>query len=196
MKLYTTKRSPFARKVRIMAIEKNISLDLIDQDLVNKSPELVAANPLGKIPVLLLDNGETLIDSPVICEYLEHLKPEPVFIPKANRFQILHLAAVGDGITEAALTIYMEKMRHPDSFNKPLVENQEKAIPRVYTYLESQMDILSQVNLASVSVAAAIGYVNLRVPQLGPQHYSPVIQKWYEQFSQRPSMVQTIPVLT
>lgn len=196
MKLYTTPRSPFARKIRIMAIEKNIPLELVNHDLVNKSDELLAANPLGKVPVLILDNGQSLVDSPVICEYIDQLKPDPLFIPLANRFEILHLSAIADGITEAALTMYMEKMRHPDSFNKPLVENQERAIPRAYKYLESRMNVISRLNLASVTLGAAIGYVNLRTPEFGPQHHSSVIQKWYEEFSKRPSMVQTIPIVT
>jgi glutathione S-transferase len=73
MQLLYTKRSPYARKAQIIALEKGIALTLIDEDLANKSPALLAANPLAKIPVLILDNGQTLFDSPVICEYLDSL---------------------------------------------------------------------------------------------------------------------------
>ena len=61
MKLLYTKRSPYARKVRVVALEKNIPLDLIDEDLQNKSQRLLSANPLGKVPTLVLDNGITVL---------------------------------------------------------------------------------------------------------------------------------------
>ncbi len=82
MKLLYTKRSPYARKVRVIALEKNIPLDLIDEDLHKKSQRLLDANPLGKVPTLVLDNGTTVFDSPVICQYLDNLHDKPIMIPR------------------------------------------------------------------------------------------------------------------
>ena len=78
MKLLYTKRSPYARKARIVALEKKIDLQLIDEDLTKKSPTLLSTNPIGKIPTLVLDDGEILMDSPVICKYLDGLNERPV----------------------------------------------------------------------------------------------------------------------
>lgn len=198
MKLYYTQRSPYARKVIVIAMEKNIPLELVNQDLAKKSPELVAANPLGKIPVLILESGESIVDSPVICEYLEHLKPEPRMIPEhvTQKFHILHMSAIADGIMEAAIAAYMEKQRHAEAFHKNFVKLQEDAILRSYVYLETQLKVLSQLNMASVAAACAIGYVNLRLPQLGPRNHSPAVAKWFDEFSKRPSMQKTIPVVS
>ena len=198
MKLYYTQRSPYARKVIVTAIEKDIPLELISEDLAKKSPALLAANPLGKIPTLVLDNGQVIVDSPVICEYLEHLKPELRMIPQdvTRKFHLLHIAAIADGVMESAIAAYMEKQRHPESFHPKFVENQEQAILRSYAYLETQLKFLSELNIASIAVACAIGYVNLRLPQLGPQNHNIAVAKWFEEFSKRPSMQKTIPVVS
>ena len=83
MKLLYTKRSPYARKIRVVALEKNIALDLIDEDLQKKSQRLLDANPLGKVPTLVLDNGTTVFDSPVICQYLDNLNDNIIMIPRS-----------------------------------------------------------------------------------------------------------------
>lgn len=195
MKLLYTKRSPYARKVRIMAIEKQIPLDLVDEDLTNKSPRLLEANPLGKIPTLILDNGEVLVDSPVICEYLDGLKESPRFIPKGKkeRFKILHWAAIADGLMDAAVAGYMEKIRHPENFNAAFIKTQEEAIARGLGFFEKHLKELEKPSLASVAVACAIGYVNFRLPQAGPHAHHPKLAKWFEEFSKRQSLSETQP---
>src|SRR3989338_8837237 len=195
MKLFYTKRSPYARKVRIMAIEKQIFLELMEEDLTNKSSRLLGVNPLGKIPALLLDNGETLVDSPVICEYLESVKEQPVFIPKdkKERFKILCWEAIADGMMDAAVTGYMEKIRHPEIFNAPLVKNQEDTIARGLDFFEKHWKELEQLSLASIAVTSAIGYINFRLPHAGPQMKHPKLAKWFDEFSKRPSLAATKP---
>ena len=91
MKLFYTKRSPYARKVRVLALEKGITLDLINEDLAKKSKVLLDSNPLGKVPTLILDNGDTIYDSVVICQYLDELNDTPVLIPKSGkaRYEVL-----------------------------------------------------------------------------------------------------------
>src|SRR5580698_9785493 len=100
MKLLYTKRSPFARKVRVIALEKNITLDLIDEDLQKKSQRLLDANPLGKVPTLILDNGTTIFDSPVICRYLDTLNDENIMLPHATRerLEVLKWEAFADDL--------------------------------------------------------------------------------------------------
>src|ERR1700679_304984 len=86
MKLLYTKRSPYARKVRVIAMEKNIILDLVDEDLQKKSQRLLEANPLGKVPTLILDNGTTVFDSPVICKYLNSQNDTPIMTPREELY--------------------------------------------------------------------------------------------------------------
>lgn len=195
MKLLYTKRSPYARKVRVMALEKKIDLELIEEDLTKKSSQLVAANPLGKIPTLILDNGETLCDSPVICEYLEQVKPSPAFIPteQKQRFRVLHLCAIADGMMDAAVSAYMEKVRHPENFNIDFIKAQERAIDQGLKFFDEHLNELQKFNLASVAVASAIGYVNFRLPHCGPANKYPKLAKWFDEFSKRPSMAETVP---
>ena len=137
MKLLYTKRSPYARKPRVIALEKNIPLDLIDEDLQNKSQRLLGANPLGKVPTLVLDNGETLYDSPVICQYLDEINDKPILIPRSGpeRYKVLKWEAVADDLMTVAINCYMEKVRHPKDFHAQFVGAQEAAVQKAYAFI-------------------------------------------------------------
>jgi glutathione S-transferase len=193
MKLLYTKRSPYARKVRVIALEKNIPLDLIDEDLQKKSQRLLDANPLGKVPTLVLDNGVTVFDSPVICQYLDGLDDKVIMIPReaALRTEVLKWEAFADDLMTAAINLYMEKIRHPQDFHKDFCTALEANIRSSYGYIEKNLSKLQEFNLAPVAVASAIGYIHFRLPHLKAQ--GPLLQ-CFEEISQRPSMAQTIPV--
>ncbi|HLF17725.1 MAG TPA: glutathione S-transferase N-terminal domain-containing protein [Candidatus Omnitrophota bacterium] len=196
MKLLYTKRSPYARKTRVVALEKNIKLDLIEENLTKKSGQLLRANPIGKIPTLILNNGETLIDSPVICEYLDGLNDTPVLIPKNNKERIdaLHLQAIADGLMDVTVALYMEKVRHPNDFNQAFVTAQQETIANTLAYLDKDITQIKELSLAAIAVACAIGYLNFRLSELNPQGRFPKLQAWFEEFSKRPSLAQTAPV--
>ena len=195
MKLLYTKRSPYARKCRIIALEKNIKLDLMEEDLTKKSNDLTLANPLGKIPTLILDSGEIIIDSPVIAEYLDSINDNSIFIPRSGkeRFQVLHLAAIADGLMDVTIAAYMEKTRHPQDFNESFVKAQEETIARCLKFLDGSVKGLNALNLFSVATACAIGYMNFRLPQIWRTYQSPKLASWYDQFSKRPSLQATQP---
>jgi glutathione S-transferase len=192
MKLLYTKRSPYARKPRVMAIEKEIVLELIDEDLANKSKQLLESNPLGKVPTLILDNGETLFDSVVICQYLDDLKV-PRLIPQSGkaRYDVLKWEAMADDMVTTAIYTYMEKIRHPQDFHAQFVANGENTILKGYQYIESRLNDLQTFSLAPIAVASAIGYIHFRLPHLKVQGK---LASWFDEFSQRPSMQDTIPV--
>jgi len=193
MKLLYTKRSPYARKVRIIALEKNIPLDLIDEDLQKKSQRLLDANPLGKVPTLVLDNGTSVFDSPVICQYLDSLHDKVIMIPReaSKRIEVLKWEAFADDLMTAAINLYMEKIRHPNEFHKDFIAISEKNIFSAYGYIEGDLSQLKDFNLAPIAVASAIGYIHFRLPHL--QVKGSLLQ-WFEAISKRPSMAQTIPV--
>ncbi len=195
MKLLYTPRSPYARKVRVVAIEKGIELELVSEDLVSKSPGLVKANPLGKIPTLILDNGQTIFDSPVICEYLDSIQPKPVLLPNApdKRFTVLTLAAAADGLMDVTVAMFMEKVRHPKDFNAAFIAANEATAKRCFAYFDAQVAQLKELSLASIALASAIGYLNFRMPQLWLAADCPKLARWYEEFSNRKSMQETAP---
>ncbi len=195
MKLLYTPRSPYARKVRVVAIEKGIGLELISEDLVNKSPELVKANPLGKIPTLILDNGQAIFDSSVICEYLDSIRSKPALIPSDphQRIAILTLAAAADGLMDVTVAMFMEKARHPKDFNAALIAANEITVKRCFAYFDGQVEQWKELNIASIGLASAIGYLNFRMPQLWRSTDYPRLARWYEEFSKRPSIQETAP---
>lgn len=194
MKLYYTKRSPYARKVRIMALEKAIPLDLIDEDLANKSLDLCASHPLGKVPTLVLDNGYAIYDSVVICQYLESLNKSPQLIPHdaLARIDVLKWEALADDMVTTAIVTYMEKVRHPQEFNAAFINNSEASILKGYDYMSANLKALSTFNLASIACACAIGYIHFRLPHLTA---AGSLAKWFEDLSERPSLKQTIPIV-
>lgn len=192
MKLLLTRRSPFARKVRVVAIEKGINLELIDEDLNNKSIHLRKANPIAKVPTLILDNGKAIYDSKVIVQYLEQLVPTPALIPAGDkRYDALKLEAMADDLVVNAINAYMEKIRHPKDFNASFISAQEHAINDVLAYLDANIQELREVHLGSINVACAIGYINFRLPHL---RVSPTLGAWFTTMSARPSFSQTVPV--
>jgi len=194
MKLLYTKRSPYARKVRVIALEKGITLDLIDEDLQKKSQRLLEANPLGKVPTLILDNGVVVFDSPVICQYLDGLNDKAPMIPREaiERIEVLKWEAFADDLTSTAINLYMEKIRHPNDFHKDFTTGLERNIMAAYGYMGKNLSQLKKFDLASIAVACAIGYIHFRLPHLKVQD---ALYGWFEEISKRPSMTQTMPVV-
>jgi glutathione S-transferase len=113
--------------VRIVALEKKIDLQLVDEDLTKKSQFLLDANPLGKIPALILEDNQAIFDSPVICQYLDGLNDTPTLIPHfgKERLHVLRWEAIGDGLTDVSLAAYREKLQHPNDFNASFVAAQD-----------------------------------------------------------------------
>ncbi|MBP6531593.1 MAG: glutathione S-transferase N-terminal domain-containing protein, partial [Burkholderiales bacterium] len=115
MKLLHSSTSPFARKVRIVAAEKKLELELENADPWVPNPELTRLNPLGKVPTLIVDDNSSVFDSRVIVEYLDGLSPVHKLIPEASRDRIAvkRWEAIADGLCDAALTARLEGNR-PD----------------------------------------------------------------------------------
>lgn len=196
MKLLYTKRSPYARKVRIVAFEKKIDLQLVDEDLTKKSPALLNANPLGKIPALILDSGEAIFDSPVICQYLDTLNDSPALIPRSGqaRLDVLRWEAIGDGLTDVSLAAYREKLQHPNDANMSFIAAQEETIGRTLKFIDGNVGQLKDLTLAPIAVVAGVGYTQFRLGHLVDAKKYPHLMAWLIEFSKRPSVQSTIPV--
>ena len=193
MKLLYTKRSPFARKVRVVALEKSIKIDLLDEDLQNKSNVLKEANPIAKVPTLILDNGHSIYDSKVIVQYLEEYYPTPQLIPSGEkRYDALKLEAMADDLVVNAINAFMEKIRHPKDANAAFIGGQEDSIKAVFAYLDNNIAVLEDIHIGTLNVACAVGYVHFRLPHLKA---SGSLLNWFETISKRPSFAKTIPVV-
>ncbi len=200
MKLYYNKRSPFVRKVQVVAIEKGLEkqLTLIEADLKNKPQGLLDANPLGKIPALVLEDGTFIVDSPVIAAYIDSLNKTPLLIPRqaARKFRVLHIEALADGIAEAAIVAYMESLLPEEKRNQALIDKNTGMIFRTLAHLEAgEMKWLrsKRLTLAPIAVGVALGYINFRLPQIGWQKKHKKLARWFKIFEERPSMKATLP---
>lgn len=201
--LFYSKTSPFARKVLVTAIE----LGLADQITVEvahplRNADVVAkANPLGKVPCLVLEDGELVVDSPVICHRLMRMAGDTgaalgqSAVSTADDVERVH--AFADGIMDAAVALVMEKLR-PETQQSPLwKERWEMAVQRSLTYLESsetQKLNDSALTLAQIALACALGYLDFRLPALNWRDAHPQLARWFLAISERPSLQQTVPV--
>ena len=196
MKLFCTLRSPYARKVRVIAIEKKITLDLVEEDLVHKSAVFLKANPIAKVPTLLTDEGQCFCDSPIICEYLDTLHDDPIFIPRSTTERLIHLndVSIADGLMDRTVGIFMERFIHGDGAHEGFIQKQEESVRLCLTYFEERIELLSSLNMLSVAMGCAIGYVQFRLPHLCTKEQYPQLMAWYQSFNQRQSMQETMPV--
>ncbi|MBF2759894.1 MAG: glutathione S-transferase [Ectothiorhodospiraceae bacterium AqS1] len=202
MRLFYSPSSPYARKVRVLAHETGL-LDRIELVSTTPSPTAPAAdlndrNPLGKIPCLVTDDGSSLFDSRVICEYLDSMHDGERLFPAAgpSRWQALTLQSLGDGILDAAVITRYETFLRPEELRwNDWVDAQLGKLRRGLDRIESDTDALNpKPDIGSIAVAAACGYLDFRYSEENWRDSRPGLARWYEDFAARPSMQQTAPV--
>ena len=199
MKLYTSPASPFARKVRVIVHELQLG-KMVQEVPTNPatSEELRRVNPLGKIPALILDDGSALIDSPVICEYLNELGGGKFFPgmsiwrSASGRWKALGLQAIGDGIADAAVARVYESKRPPEQQSPDTVARYLKAIGTSLDVLE-RARFAAEPTIGEIAVGCAIGYLDFREVSPGWRDTRPSLAAWYEKFAEYPSMKATWP---
>ncbi len=169
MQLLSSPLSPFGRKVKIAMAVKGVAdrIEVIPVDTNPlHSPEIARVNPLGKIPALVVEGDTAIFDSHVICEYLDTLAPAPVLFPKGGveRVRTLTLAALADGILEAALLLVYEKRFRPeDKWHAPWQERQQLKIDRALEFLERQPPTWKDApDYGDLTLACALGYLDFR----------------------------------
>ncbi len=202
MKLLYTLNSPYARKVRIVAQEKHIELEL--QEVVLSDPDCIVKNfnPLGKVPVLVLNDGDSLYDSRVIVEYLDNHAPGTHLIPQDNTSKIAtrRWEALADGICDAAVSAMLEQRKSPEKQSQANIDKQLEKVTRGLEVLN--LDIFKKkwcVNetfgLADIALGCMLGYVDLRFKELNWQDKYVNLAKHYSLLVKRPSFKQTTPVV-
>lgn len=201
MQLIYAAASPFARKVRVLAAETGLleRIELFDTAVLptTLNERVNALNPLGKIPVLLSDDGEALYDSRVICEYLDTLHQGAKLLPDgAARWQVLRLAALADGLMDAALLARYERAARPAELQwSAWLEGQLGKIQRALVELERQVGQLQgPLDLAQIGVACALGYLDFRFADLDWRAAHPGLAAFQQAFALRASMQASAPV--
>lgn len=201
MKLLYTLTSPYARKVRIVALEKHIELDL--QEVVLADPDCIVKNynPLGKVPVLVLDDGDSVYDSRVIVEYLDIHAPGTRLIPTDNssKIWVRRWEALADGVCDAAVSAMLEQRKPLEKQSQPNIDKQLDKVMRGLEVLN--LDITKKkwcvnetFSLADIALGCSLGYLDLRFKQLNWQDQYVNLARHYSLLMKRPSFKQTMPV--
>lgn len=198
MKLHFSPASPYVRKVMACAIARGLE-GRIEKVATNPhvSPaELLADNPLSKVPALVADDGTAIYDSPVICEYLDTLGDAPALYPPTGSrerlaAQIMHAAA--DGILDAAVARRLQ-MAHPqDEGRKAFDARQKAAIGRALDLLEKTPP-QGLSHIGEIAVACALGYLDFRFGHEPWRETHPRLAAWFAGVSQQRPLAETVPV--
>jgi glutathione S-transferase len=201
MRLHHSHRSPYARKVVVLAHETGLMahLELVTSSVspIAMNDGVAADNPLGKIPCLVTDEGEPLYDSRVICEYLDSRHTGHKLFPHEGpaRWVALRRQALADGICDASLLARYETVLRPkDREWQDWADGQTAKVRRCLDRLAAEAEsfpALSDIGL--IAIAVALGYRDFRFPEDDWRATRPKLAAWYETFAKRPSMQETMP---
>jgi glutathione S-transferase len=196
VKLYYSPTSPYVRKVVACAIIRGLD-SRIEKHTSNPhaSPaDLVADNPLSKVPCLITDDGLSLFGSQLICEYLDSLGEELPLFPAhgAPRWRALKMQSLGDGILDAAVPCRGE-------LGKPNEAARDTQIARFKAVISRTLDTLEadpphkHVDIGSITVACSLGYLDFRFADDAWRTGHPKLAAWYEAFAQNKGVAETAP---
>jgi glutathione S-transferase len=200
LKLLSATPSPFARKARVVLLEKNIPFELKTINPWNMNADIERFNPLGKIPVLITANNETIYDSKFIIEWIEHNYPDPAVFPTdaKTKFKAQQIQVIADGICEAVILLFFENIRPDPQQSKPWSERQIKKISNGLQALEQQISndefcVDNTFGIADISVVSAVDYLSLRFKTYEWRNKFTRISKFVARQSARQSFIETMP---
>ena len=201
MKLWYSPASPFARKVRVCALELDLA-GRIELAVVTVQPskpnlELARENPLIKIPALNTSDGTVLYDSRVICEYLDALAGghELFPAPSAARWDALRRQALGDGIMDAGILRRYELAQRPEALHwADWLAGQQAKVDHGLDAAEREARGWGETfDIGHVTLACALGWIDFRFPDSGWRATRAQLAAWFKRASERPSLAQTMP---
>lgn len=200
MKLIGTSSSPYTRKARVVLAEKRIEYEFIVDGPYDPQSQVPVYNPLGKVPVLLLDDNTSIFDSRVIVEYLDHASPVTKLIPEdtRHRIQVRRWEALADGCTDAAVAVVMEKRRPVNLQSADWIARQQGKIDRALNVISDELGARNWCtgeffNLSDIVVGCCLGYLDLRLPELNWRKTYPNLAKLAGKLALRPSFKDTVP---
>ncbi len=197
MKLYTNPSSPFGRKAVLAALELGQfdGMDVIDINPWDSTPELLAANPLSKIPALVTDHGETIFNSSAVCDYLDALDGKHRLLPldAAKRVTVLRRQAAADGIMDSSVVIMLNRLQKPERVHRGYVARQEATIARALDLLEHEAPRLGGgFDLGHIALVCALDFLTIaKIADWQADH--PGLAAWLAAAHQRPSVKRTHP---
>ena len=195
--LRSSPASPFGRKVKLVAYRLGLMdrIEVVNADTADPSDSLRAQNPLGKIPALILDDGQVLYDSRVIVDYLDHLAGGGGVIPldPAQRFPALTMQALADGVMDAALLqVYEKRWREDGLRSERWTSHQADKVARGLAAFEAS-DLSGPLHIGHIALACALGYLDLRFGGDWRQTH-PALVRWLDGFAAaNPAFVKTRP---
>ena len=201
MKLIGSLTSPYVRKVRIVFSEKKVDVYLELENVWAADTKIANSNPLGKVPCLILDDGEAIYDSRVMAEYADALSPVSKLIPSDNRDRatVKTWEALADGVLDAGILARLERTWRPaEQQSSAWVDRQ---MSKIQNSLRQMSEILgedtwchgNQMTLADIAVGCALGYLLFRFPSIQWQTQYPNLDSLYQKLLQRPSFIETEP---
>ncbi len=190
--------SPFVRKVCIVLAEKNIDYRMMVQGASTPGTRIPEFNPLGKIPVMVIEGARTLFDSRVIVEYLDGIQPQPRLIPEdfLQRIDVLRWQALADGACDAAVAIVGENRRVESERSPSFIAKQagkiERAIAEMATVLGERTHCCGDsLTLADIAMGVSLAYVDYRLPDLAWRERHPALAQAADAIAERPSFRRT-----
>ncbi len=197
MELYLNATSPYARLVRIVLLEKGLAdtVTLKWCDPWADDAELLKANPAGRIPALVTEEGTTLSESMLIAVYLDSVNPNPPMLPAASRGDVLHLAGLGQNLMDAAFTTVIARKHYGNEIDESeLGQRRSRAIQRLLKQLNNELgekQQASNVNLGEIAIAVALDYLAFRLPEVNWKEEYPRLLAWHAGVTARGSFQET-----
>ncbi len=196
MKLLYSEASPYARKARACAIALGIDaqIELIAVDMADPPEMLLSANPLARVPTLITEDGFTIFDSSVICEYLNGSSSVLPIVPAsgAARWLCLRLEALGDGLMDASVSLRHLQASQSMAEDNPLAGKYRATIARTLDYLE-RTRLAQHVDVGTIAIACALGYLDLRFSALDWRRDHAQLAAWQADFARHGCMARTEP---
>ena len=203
MKLIGSVTSPYVRKVRIVMVEKKLDYQFVSEDVWSDTTQIHAANPLGKVPCLIMEGHEAVFDSRVIVEYLDTLSPVGKLIPPAGRerAEVKTWEALADGLLDAAILARMEAVwtkREDSQRSQAWIDRQLDKIQHALAAMSHGLGDKPfcsgiHLSLSDIAVGCAVSYLDFRFPQIDWRTPYPNVHKLYDKLAQRPSFVESMP---
>jgi glutathione S-transferase len=201
VKLVGSLTSPYVRKVRVVLLEKGVAHEFVNDPPWSDESSVPQYNPLGKVPALVTDSGETLFDSNILLDYIEQAEPVPALWPldKRTALQVKQLVILADGILDAGIAILLEGRRPADKQYDVWVARQMGKIERGLQALETRAQGKtwlhgSALGAADIAVGCMLFWLDFRIVQLDWRASCPNLRALAERLAVRPSFQQTVPI--
>jgi glutathione S-transferase len=198
VRIIGTPTSPYTRKVRVVALEKGLDVEFVDESPLAEGSRIADLNPLAKVPVFVLPDGSTLVDSPLIAEFLDRMSDRPRLIPVAGpeHFAVREWEAIADGVLDAAILVRFESLRPEPSRSSAWVERQLDKVHRGLAVLERRLGaapfcVGPSLTLADIGTACCITYLEFRFGEIRWRERYPALGRLAAALETRPSFVAT-----